>query len=192
MWYNVKKVQISFQLLVFPFSTLLQPQEEIKAFETRAKKPLVKSIPGMPPPAPAPSSVHSKEKGSSKKISSPRPTSSSSSSSIPNPTKKPSNDLKSAKLPIEEPAPDISELHIKESRNSDNNESSSVCNHIKLADASEQSGIEKEKKLKSLRKKLRDIEELAKKDPKTLSDEQIQKINRKDEIMDQINLISAS
>eukprot|EP01036_Dinobryon_divergens_P023661 gene23661-32033_t len=142
------------------------PQEEIKAFETRSKKPLVKSIPGMPPPAP--SSVHSKEKGSSKKISSPRPTSSSSSSSIPNPTKKPSNDLKSAKLPTEESAPDISELHIKESRNYDNNESSSVCNDIKLADASEQSGIEKEKKLKSLRKKLRDIEELAKKDPKTL------------------------
>jgi hypothetical protein len=122
------------------FPTLLQPQEEIKAFETRAKKPLVKSIPGMPPP----SSVHSKEKGGSKKISSPRPTSSSSSTFTPNPTRKPSNaDLKSEKVPIDESVPDMSELHIKESRNSDNNESIPVCtaHDIKFADGSEQSGI---------------------------------------------------
>lgn len=105
------------------------------------------------------------------------------------------SDLKDEKIPPEESIPDMSHLHINENKNSNSKESIPVStaqkDNLNSADASEQSIDNKEKKLKSLRKKMRDIDELLQKDPKSLSEEQIQKINRKAEIMDQINLLSS-
>ena len=44
----------------------------------------------------------------------------------------------------------------------------------------EKSAVDMEKKIKGLRKKLRDIEELAKKDHSQLNSEQVEKLNKKD------------
>lgn len=52
--------------------------------------------------------------------------------------------------------------------------------------------VDPEKRLKALRKKLREIEDLSKKDEKELSDEQLLKLKRKTEIENEINSLTNS
>ena len=52
--------------------------------------------------------------------------------------------------------------------------------------------VDPEKRLKALRKKLREIEDLSKKDGKELSDEQLLKLKRKTEIENEINSLTNS
>jgi hypothetical protein len=52
--------------------------------------------------------------------------------------------------------------------------------------------VDNEKKLKGLRKKLRDIEELAKKDPSQLNPEQQDKLSKKAQIEDEIKELESS
>ena len=86
---------------------------------------------------------------------------------------------------------DLSKLNIMENSSFDSKEITSTPSNGNCAEDSENT-VDKERKLKALRKKLRDIEDLLKKDPKSLSEDQIQKINRKPDIIEQISLLSAS
>ena len=144
----------------------------------------------MPPQS---SSAHSKDSAGTKKssknslnVSVPRPTSAFVSSAPQSSSHL--NLYEKERNPSDQSLLDLSKLNIKENSSSDSKESTSTGH---CAEDSENT-VDKERKLKALRKKLRDIEDLLKKDPKSLSEDQIQKIKRKLDIIEQISLISAS
>ena len=147
----------------------------------------------MPPQS---SSAHSKDSAGTKKssknslnVSVPRPTSAFVSSAPQSSSHL--NLYEKERNPSDQSLLDLSKLNIKENSSSDSKESTSTPSNDNCAEDSENT-VDKERKLKALRKKLRDIEDLLKKDPKSLSEDQIQKIKRKLDIIEQISLISAS
>lgn len=125
--------------------TFLQPQDEVKAFETRASKSVKKGIPGLAPVAAAPP----KPKPEKKKDATAEVTSAISNLNVA-PASVPSS---SSSAPAPTPAPEPVDPAVAAA-----------------------------KKLKALKKKLRDIVEISQKKAEDLTPEQVEKLAKKSEI----------
>jgi hypothetical protein len=147
-WY----VEFFFTLFcILLLTKVLQPQEEVKAFQTRqTKKPV--GIPGL---APQPNQSQAPKKKESK----PKP-----------------------KKPEDETVAMEKDLTVHDSK-----PAADVRIEEKTGGA-----VDNEKKLKGLRKKLRDIEELAKKDPSQLNPEQQDKLSKKAQVEEEIKELENS
>jgi valyl-tRNA synthetase len=122
-----------------------------------------KGIPGLPPAQPATAKPVKKE--SKEKVVKP-PSSSSSSSTASNST---SDALKLEKLSISTPAVN------------------SVASSSNIT-----SDVDIDKKIKALKKKLRDVEELAKKDQTSLNPEQLEKLSKQTSLEDEIRTLESA
>jgi hypothetical protein len=129
----------------------IQPQDEIKAFETRASRTAAKpkGIPGMPPP------------------------------NVQAPVKK-------ATAPKQKKDVDASNNDVNESKIVDNLKSLTVSEVAAVPEKIE-TKPDPAKKLKALRKKLREIDEIAGLDETSLTAEQIEKRNKRAEVKAEID-----
>eukprot|EP01031_Cornospumella_fuschlensis_P034175 gene34175-41369_t len=135
------------------------PQDEVRAFETRGNRPKPKGIPGLAPPQEPPSRPNQKPKA------------------VPG---MPPSDSKKESKPkaavIAESKPIASESVV-------------ASESVQEAQPPVDEQATKEKKIKALKKKLREIAEIEAKDQASLTPEQVQKLNRKKSLEEELRLM---
>lgn len=156
-----------------------QPQEEIRAFATRANQTVKKGIPGLAPVGAPPA----KTSGTKAKKSTQPP-------SQPLPAK--NKGAIDGEVSITD---GLSNLNVSSSAGQKKADAASSVSSVATTAAPTVTApvdpkVEAAKKIKGLKKKLRDIEEIAQKKPEDLTPEQAEKLGRKDEIEAEIARLS--
>ena len=125
-----------------------QPQDEVKAFETRASKNVKKGIPGLPPPADKPKPANATKQEKTKKV------------------------------PVCKDSSEVTTKMACLSVNSDTLKAESAT----ASSATSAADKDPAKRLKSLKKKLREIVDIESKPVDTLTPEQVEKVSKKESI----------